>query len=65
MSDDREEERREVANGRTHGAHAALGHGQRGPTARRRGDPQLTSGPSGQPEPDLRPVHHARPVWHK
>jgi hypothetical protein len=32
-------------------------------TARRRGNPQLHARSSGQPEPDLRPVHHARPLW--
>ena len=38
---------------------------KRRPTARRRGDPQLPSGPSGQPEPGLRPVLHSRPLWSK
>jgi hypothetical protein len=41
-----------------HDSHTTSGHGQRGPTARRRGDPQLPTRPSGQPEPGLRPQHH-------
>jgi hypothetical protein len=48
-----------VSHGWTHGSHPAWGHGKRGPTARRRGDPQLPTRPSGQPEPgfDLSITH--------
>ena len=54
-----------VPHGRTHCPHAARRNGKRRPMTLRRGDPHLPSGPSGQPEPGLRPVHHARPVWLK
>jgi len=47
-----------VSHGWTHGSHTTRGHGQRRPTARRRGDPQLPTRPSGQPEPGLRPQHN-------
>jgi hypothetical protein len=40
-------------------SHTTRGHVQRRPTARRRGDPQLPTRPSGQqPEPGLRSQHH-------
>jgi hypothetical protein len=42
-----------VSHGWTHGSHQTWRHGKRGATARRRGDPQLPSGPGGQPEPGL------------
>jgi hypothetical protein len=50
-----------VPHGRTHGA-------QQGVTAsagQRHGDVEISipPRPSGQPEPGLRPVHHARPLW--
>ena len=51
-----------VLHGRTHGPHAARRNGKRRPTARRRGNPQLHTRSSGQPEPGLRPVDHARPL---
>jgi hypothetical protein len=46
----------------TRSAHTTWGHGKRRPTARRRGDPQLHTRPSGQPEPGLRPQHHPSPL---
>ena len=46
-----------ISHGWTHGSHTARGHGQRRPTARRRGDPQLPTRPIGQPEPGPRPQH--------
>jgi hypothetical protein len=45
-----------VSHGWTHGSHTTRGHGQRRPTARRRGDSQIPTRPSGQPEPGRSPM---------
>jgi hypothetical protein len=52
-----------VSHGWTHSSDTTRGHGQRRPTARRRGDPQLPTRPSGQLEPGLRPQHHSSLLW--
>ena len=43
----------------THGRHPTRRYRHREPTARRRGDQELPPGPGWQPEPGLRPQHHA------
>ena len=47
----------------THGPLSAPGDGQRRPTARRRGNQELSPGRGRAPQPGLRLVHHTRQDW--